>query len=128
MLRPIASMSIELRSVVVWLLAFLAYELCAHFHADRRVAATAILAVGLAAVALWPILTLSGTVWGGEEWWHPLADALIVFTFVLLVHLRWRLSASYLIAVAVAIAVATVVHWAVSGHSPRHPQTQETRP
>ena len=104
-------MSIELRSVVVWTLAFFAYELCAHFHANRWVAAAAIITAAAVAIALWPILTLSGTIWGGEEWWHPICDAVIVTSFVLLAHLRWRLPATYLVAVAAAIAVASVVHW-----------------
>lgn len=107
-----------LRSILAYGLAFLALELPGHFHLNRLAAGGTLLAAAVLIIALMPISTLSGAIWGSEQWWHPLCDALIVFTLVLLVHLRWHLSASYLIAVAVAIAVATVLH-ALTGGSAR---------
>lgn len=103
-------MSIELRSLLAWLTVFFAVELCAHFKVDRWVAVTAVAAAAVIVAALWPIVTLSATIWGGIHWWHPLSDAVVVFTVVLDVHFVWMLSAGYLIAIGGGIAVAVVVH------------------
>lgn len=84
-------MSVELRSLVLWTVAFLALELPAHF-------------------GLVPWRTLSSTVWNGEAWWPPVAIFVLIFTFVLLGHLELHWSARWLIAVAVAIAALLISH------------------
>jgi hypothetical protein len=102
--------TVELRSLIAWAVMFLAVELCAHFRLPRPAAAAALVAAAAAVVYLWPIVTLSRTVWGGIHWWHPLADAVIAFTIVLDIHLLWMLSAGYLIAVAAGIFLAVGAH------------------
>ena len=108
-------MTIELRSAIAWPAVFLAYELCAHWRTSRPVIAVAGIAVLCLIIYLWPIYTLSGTIWGGEHWWHPLTDAVILFTLVLLVHLVRHVSATYLIIVAASIAIATAAHAILGG-------------
>ena len=103
-------MSEELRSALVWLVYFLALELASHFKLGRIPTAGMLLAA--CAFALWlnPTFTLSGTIWGGISWWHPIADGVIVFAVVLVTHLLYRISAAYLISVGLAIAITAGLH------------------
>jgi hypothetical protein len=75
--------SIEVRSILVWVGAFLALEIPAQD-----------------VLGLWPWYSLSQTVQVGVAWWWPLALYVTLFMFVLAGHfeLNWR--ARYVVAVA----------------------------
>lgn len=81
----------ELRSVLVWTFAFLAFELPAHYK-------------------LVPWSTLSQTVWSGEAWWWPVGLFVLAFVLVLLGHLELHWSAKWLIVVSLAGAALLVSH------------------
>ena len=104
-------MTIELRSLIAWLAVFFAYELCAHWRAPRPVAILVALLVVALVGYLWPIQTLSRTIWGGIHWWHPLADAVVAMTVILDVHFLWMISAGYLIAGGAVVTIGIVEHW-----------------
>ena len=87
-------MSPLVRSVVVWLGAFLALEIPARF-------------------GLVPWFTLSSTCWAAIKWWHPVAYFVGVALVVLYAHLEFRMSVAWLIGVACALTVAVVVHLAI---------------
>ena len=80
--------------LLVWLPAFLALELPAHFD-----------------LVPWP--TLSSTVWIGIKDWHPVAYFVAIAMVVLFGHFEFEWSVGWLIAVAVALSVAVGIHLAV---------------
>ena len=80
-------MTLELRSVLVWLGAFLALELTPIFWPGC------------------PWTTFTGTVRGGISWWHALAIYVVVFLIVLGGHFDYGWRARYLILLAVIGAV-----------------------
>lgn len=84
-------MTEELRSLLVWTVVFLAFELPAHF-------------------GLVPWFTLSRTVWNGEAWWPPVTAFVLAFTLVLLGHLELHWSARWLVLTALAGAALVASH------------------
>lgn len=83
----------ELLNVLVWAGAFLFLEL-----PSKDV------------WGLWPWNSLSRTVWIGEAWWWPIAGYVAVFMAVLLGHLEFDWSASWLVILGIIGAVGILIH------------------
>jgi hypothetical protein len=84
-------MTVELRSLLIWIAAFLAFELPANFN--------------------WvPWYTLSKTVQLGETWWAPVGIFVIVIMAVLLGHFELHWSVKWLILVSVIAALLIASH------------------
>lgn len=92
-------MSIGFRSLLAWAALFLSAELAAHFHLSRWQAALCVGAAAALTVGLWPIVTLSATVWDGEAFWPVVMGVYVAaFMFVLLGHFELHWSARWVIA------------------------------
>ena len=87
----------ELKSVIVWTLAFLFFEL-----PSKDV------------WGLWPWYSLSRTVQLGEQWWWPFAIYTAVFMGVLLGHFEFDWSARWVILLGLvggALAISRLLRW-----------------
>ena len=91
------AVNIELRSVLVWTLAFLFFELPAKD-----------------VFGLWPWYSLSETVQLGEAWWWPLAVYVPIFMFVLLGHFEFDWSANWIVLLGLlgaALVISRLLRW-----------------
>jgi len=79
--------------LAVWVPAFLALELPAHWN-----------------LTPWP--TLSSTVWDAVRWWPPIAYFVALFLLVLIGHLDAHWSVRWLLGVSVLLAAAILAHLA----------------
>ena len=103
-------MSIGVRSVIVWLLYFFAVELPAHYKLGRWTTGGILLVTVAVVIWLWPVLTFSGTTWGGEKWWPPVTIMVSALAAVLIGHLEYHWSVRYLIAIGIVCAMAMGTH------------------
>lgn len=86
-------MSRLLWGIAVWLPAFLALELPAHYG-----------------LTPWP--TLSSTIWDAIKWWHPLAYFVALFMIVLLGHFEAHWSVKWLIGISIMGGAIILAHLA----------------
>lgn len=100
---------IGFRGALAWTALFLAPELAAHYRLPRWQAAVAIYAAASIAVALWPIPTLSSTVWDGEAFWPVVIPVFVaLFVGVLLGHFELHWSARWVVVAGVAGAALVI--------------------
>lgn len=102
-MRTIRLIGIGFRGAIAWTALFLAPELAAHYGLPRWKAAICIYAAATICVLLWPIPTLSSTVWDGETFWPVVIPAFVaVFVAILLGHFELHWSARWIILAGVA--------------------------
>lgn len=94
---------IGFRGALAWTALFLAPELAAHYRLPRWQAAIAIYMAATICVALWPIPTLSLTVWDGEASWPVVIPVFVaLFVGVLLGHFELHWSARWVVVAGLA--------------------------